>query len=479
MKMLIDGKFVDASDSATFEILNSATGELVDTVPRATQQDVLRAVAAAKVGQKEWGATPQYKRSEILIKCAKAIDDNLEELALMLTTEMGKVISEARPEVDCAAQIFRGFAEMANHKYGQTMSEYQKGSETDVIFTKYEPLGVVACITPFNYPVELCYHKAAAAMAAGNSVIIKPASDNPLTIMRVAELCWEAGVPGNVLQVVTGSGSVIGEMLAASPDIDKISLTGSTEVGIKVAEIAATTLKHMSLELGGNDPFVVFEDADMDLAVAEAVGGRLKNAGQTCCSPKRFIVHSSVAKEFTSGVIEALKKLKLGKPTDENTELGSLINEAAAQAVLKQVEATIAAGAKCVYGGKLYDKTYFEPTVLIDVTKGMDVAVDLELFGPIFPIITFDTFDEGIEIANNTQYGLQAGVITKDFSKAIRAASQIHAGAVVINGSGNYRNVDQPFGGMKMSGLGREGISCTLDSMTQVKSYILKNIMVD
>ena len=479
MKMLIDGKQVDSSDGVAFDILNSATLEFVDSVPRATREDVDAAILAAKKGQAAWAQVPQYKRSEILTKCAKAIEDNLEELALMLTTEMGKVISESTPEIDCAAQIFRGFAEMANHKYGQTMSEYQKGSETDIIFTKYEPLGVVVCITPFNYPVELCYHKAAAALAAGNSVIVKPASDNPMTIMRVAELCLQAGIPGNVLQVVTGSGAMIGQMLAESPDVDKLSLTGSTEVGIKVAQIGAKTLKHMSLELGGNDPFVVFEDADMELAISEAVGGRLKNAGQTCCSPKRFIVHSSVAEQFTAGVIERLKKLKLGKPTDKETELGSLINENAAKDVSKHVDAIIAAGAKCVYGGKLYDRTYFEPTVLTGVTKDMEVAADLELFGPIFPIITFDTFEEAIEISNNTQYGLQAGVITKDFSKAVRAASRIKAGAVVINGSGNYRNVDQPFGGMKMSGLGREGISCTLDSMTQVKSYVLKNIMVD
>ncbi|MCL2425269.1 MAG: aldehyde dehydrogenase family protein [Oscillospiraceae bacterium] len=479
MKMLINGERLDSSDGAQIDILNSATGELVDTVPAATAEDVGLAIDAALEGKKVWGATPQYTRSEILIKCAQAIEDNLEELSRMLTMEMGKIISESTPEVACAAQIFRGFAEMANHLYGQTMSEYQKGSETDIIFTKYEPLGVVACITPFNYPVELCYHKAAAAMAAGNAVIIKPASDNPLTIMRVAELCWEAGIPGNVLQVVTGKGSTIGNVLSSSPDIDKISLTGSTEVGIQVAKVAANTLKHMSLELGGNDPFVVFKDADMELAVNEAVSGRLKNAGQTCCSPKRFIVESSVAEEFTNGVIEKLKTLKLGCPLDPNTEMGSLINTTAAQDVQKQVDETVAAGAKCIYGGKLYDQTYFEPTVLVDVNKDMDIAVDLEVFGPVFPIITFDTFEEAVEISNSTQYGLQAGVMTKDFSKAIRAAAAIQCGAVVINGSGNYRNVDQPFGGMKMSGLGREGISCTLEAMSQVKSYILKNIMVE
>jgi acyl-CoA reductase-like NAD-dependent aldehyde dehydrogenase len=477
MKMMINGKRVDAGDNATIPVLNSATQELIDAVPAATEEDVHHAVAAAQKGKVIWGGTPQYKRSEILIKCAEAIDKNLEALARMLTKEMGKIITEARAEVDCAAQIFRGFAEMANHFYGKTMSEFQKGSETDIIFTKNEPLGVVACITPFNYPVELCYHKVAAALSVGNAVIIKPATDNPLTVLRIAELCWEAGVPGNALQVVTGEGRKVGRILAAAEGIDKISLTGSTEVGVEVATLAAKTLKRLSLELGGNDPFIVFEDADMNLAVAEAVAGRLKNAGQTCVAPKRFIVQNTVINEFTEKVIDCLKKIKLGSPLSEDTQLGSLINVKAAQRVFEQVRHTVAQGAKCIHGGNIYDQTYFEPTVLTGVTKDMDIAVNMEVFGPVLPIIGFGTFDEAIEIANNTPFGLQAGVMTKDSSKAIRAASRIKAGAVVINGSGNYRNIDQPFGGVKMSGMGREGVSCTLSEMTQPKSYVLKKIM--
>ncbi|MCL2588388.1 MAG: aldehyde dehydrogenase family protein [Oscillospiraceae bacterium] len=478
MKMLIDGKRLDAKDGATIEVLNSATLELVDTIPAATPEDVHQAIAAARAGTTAWAAKPQYERSEILVKCAEAIEDNLEELTRLLVTEMGKIITEARAEVAVCAQIFRGFAEAANHLYGKTMSEFQKGSETDIIFTKHEPLGVVACITPFNYPVELCYHKVASAMAMGNTVIVKPATDNPLTVMRMAELCWEAGVPGNVLQVVTGSGAKIGHILTESPEINKISLTGSTAVGIQIAEGAAKTLKHLGLELGGNDPFVVFEDADMELAIEEAVSGRLKNAGQTCCSPKRFIVQRSVLEAFTTGVIERLKKVKHGSPMDEATELGSLINLRAVDEVKKQVEQTVAEGAKLAYGGNSMNKTYFEPTVLTGVTKDMEIAKDMEVFGPVLPIIPFDTFEEAVEIANGTIYGLQAGVMSRDYAKAIQAAAGINCGAVVINGSGNYRNVDQPFGGTKMSGLGREGISCTLEDMSQVKSYVLKKIMV-
>lgn len=479
MKMMIDGKRVDAKDKAVIQVLNSATQEPLATVPSATEEDVREAISASQEGKRIWGATPQHKRSELLMKCADAIDENLEELARLLSTEMGKIITESRAEADCTAQIFRGFAEMANHFYGQTMSEFQKGSETDIIFTKHEPLGVVACITPFNYPIELCYHKVAAALAVGNAVIIKPATDNPLTVMRIAELCWEVGIPGNVLQVVTGDGKRVGRLLSSAVGIDKISLTGSTAVGIEVATLAANTLKHLSLELGGNDPFIVFEDADMGLSVNEAVAGRLKNAGQTCVAPKRFIVQNSVIEEFTNRVIEKLKTIKLGSPLSEDTQLGSLISVKAAQKVQEQVQLTIKQGAKCLYGGKIYDQSYFEPTVLTDVTKDMDIASGMEVFGPVLPIIGFDTFEEAIEIANNTPFGLQAGVMTKDSSKAIRAASQIKVGAVVINGSGNYRNIDQPFGGVKMSGVGREGVSCTLSEMTQAKSYILKSIMVE
>lgn len=479
MKMLIDGQRVDALDKATIPVLNSATQELIASVPAATEDDVRRAIAAAQQGKLLWEGTPQHKRSLILNKCAEKIDNHLDELSRMLTTEMGKIIVEARAEVDCVAQIFRGFAEMANHFYGQTMSDFQKGSETDIIFTKNEPLGVVACISPFNYPVELCYHKVAAALAVGNAVIIKPATDNPMTVLKIAELCWEAGVPGKVLQVVTGEGRKVGRLLAESEGIDKISLTGSTEVGIEVATLAARTLKHLSLELGGNDPFIVFEDADMDLAVSEAVAGRLKNAGQTCVAPKRFIVQNTVKDEFVEKVIAALKKIKLGSPLDEGTQLGSLISVKAANRVLEQVRQTVAQGAKCVYGGNIFDQSYFEPTVLTGVTRDMEIAVGMEVFGPVFPVIGFDTFEEAVAIANGTPYGLQAGVMTRDASKAIRAAAGIKAGAVVINGSGNYRDIDQPFGGVKMSGMGREGVSTTLQEMTQAKSYILKKIMVD
>ena len=477
MKMFIDGNKVDAGDGKTIKVLNSATLEFIDTVPGATPADVEKAIDAAQKGKVAWAKTPVHERARIMMKCADAIDARREELARSLSTEMGKIIREARPEIRVAAQILRGFAEKACHHYGQTMTEYQVGTENDIIFTRREPLGVVACVSPFNYPVELLTQKMAAALAAGNAVIVKPASDNPLTVMKVVEICLSCGVPGNVLQLLTGSGAVVGDLLAKSERVNAISLTGSTEVGLQVAQAGAKTLKRVFLELGGNDPFVVFEDADIELAIRDATQGRVQNAGQTCCSPKRFIVQKSVKKAFVAGVIELIKKLKLGSPLDEATDLGSLISERAAQEVQKQVEHTVKQGAILAYGGKLYDKTYFEPTILDNVTLAMDIAGALEVFGPVFPIIEFETEEEAIAISNHTPYGLQAGVMTRDMGRAMRVASRLECGGVVINSSGNYRHLDQPFGGWKMSGVGREGVSVTLDEMTQEKSYILKNVL--
>jgi succinate-semialdehyde dehydrogenase/glutarate-semialdehyde dehydrogenase len=479
MKMLINGKRVDTNSNATIEILDPTTQELIDTVPAATEEDMLQAIEVAQVGKKPWAALPQYKRSNILYKWADLIVANRDELIPLLARETGKPVTQTSGEVDVVPQIIRGYCEMANHLYGQTLTEFQTGSENDIIFTKREPLGVVGCITPFNYPVELCYHKAAAAIAVGNATIIKPSEENPLSLLRMAELAWEAGVPGDVLQVVTGYGAVVGPVLADSKLVNAISFTGSTKVGLEIAALAAKTLKTVSLELGGNDPFIVFEDADMELAVSEAVTGRVQNAGQTCCAPKRFIVQSSVLDEFTTKVIERLKTIKKGSTLSYETELGSLISPVAAKRVEEQVEQAIAQGAKLAFGGKLENLTHYEPTVLTGVTSDMDIAKDLEVFGPVFPIIAFNTLDEAIEIANNSQFGLNAGVITKDSAKAIQTAAKLEVGNVVINGSGCYRNVDQPHGGIKMSGVGREGICCTIQDMTNVKAYILKNIMLE
>jgi succinate-semialdehyde dehydrogenase/glutarate-semialdehyde dehydrogenase len=413
-----------------------------------------------------------------LNRCADAIEEHLEDLAQSLSREMGKIIQEARGEIRVSAQTIRGYAEAAAHHYGKTLTDSQKGIEKDILFTRHEPLGVVACITPFNYPVLLVAHKMAAALATGNAVIVKSASDNPLTLIKLVALCLEQGIPGNVLQIITGSGEVVGKILAESPKVNAISLTGSTEVGISLAETGAKTLKRVFLELGGNDPFIVLDDADISKAIAAAVEGRLENAGQTCCSSKRFLVHESVHDVFIKKLLEALSKIKHGSPQDDETEYGCLINGNAAQKVESQIQKTIEQGAKLICGGHAYNITYFEPTILDDVTLDMDIAKDMEVFGPVFPIITFKTDEDAVKIANASRYGLQAGVMTKSVDRAMRIAANLQCGAVVINGSGNYRHIEQPFGGYKMSGFGREGISGTLAEMTQEKTYVLKDVLI-
>lgn len=478
MQMIIDGKRVDASDRGVIRILNPATQEFIDTVPKATASDVYQAIDAAQAGKRIWANTPTHERVRILSRCADAIEEHLEDLAQSLSREMGKIIQEARGEIRVSAQTIRGYAEAAAHHYGKTLTDSQKGIEKDILFTRHEPLGVVACITPFNYPVLLVAHKMAAALATGNAVIVKPASDNPLTLIKLVALCLEQGIPGNVLQIITGSGEVVGKILAESPKVNAISLTGSTEVGISLAETGAKTLKRVFLELGGNDPFIVLDDADISKAIAAAVEGRLENAGQTCCSSKRFLIHESIHDVFIKKLLEALSKIKHGSPQDDETEYGCLINGNAAQKVESQIQKTIEQGAKLICGGHAYNITYFEPTILDDVTLDMDIAKDMEVFGPVFPIITFKTDEDAVKIANASRYGLQAGIMTKSVDRAMRIAANLQCGAVVINGSGNYRHIEQPFGGYKMSGFGREGISGSLAEMTQEKTYVLKDVLI-
>ena len=478
MQMIIDGKRVDASDRGVIRILNPATQEFIDTVPKATASDVYQAIDAAQAGKRIWANTPTHERVRILSRCADAIEEHLEDLAQSLSREMGKIIQEARGEIRVSAQTIRGYAEAAAHHYGKTLTDSQKGIEKDILFTRHEPLGVVACITPFNYPVLLVAHKMAAALATGNAVIVKPASDNPLTLIKLVALCLEQGIPGNVLQIITGSGEVVGKILAESPKVNAISLTGSTEVGISLAETGAKTLKRVFLELGGNDPFIVLDDADISKAIAAAVEGRLENAGQTCCSSKRFLIHESIHDVFIKKLLEALSKIKHGSPQDDETEYGCLINGNAAQKVELQIQKTIEQGAKLICGGHAYNITYFEPTILDDVTLDMDIAKDMEVFGPVFPIITFKTDEDAVKIVNASRYGLQAGIMTKSVDRAMRIAANLQCGAVVINGSGNYRHIEQPFGGYKMSGFGREGISGTLAEMTQEKTYVLKDVLI-
>ncbi len=477
MKMLIGGKKTDSSDQKVIEIINPATFDLIDTVPSASIEDLDSCLDYAQEGKKEWGNTPLYKRAKILLKYAEIVQENKEELAELLCRETGKTIKESMQEIRSITGIITSFVERANHLYGISMPDNFVGTENDVVFTRREPLGVVACIIPFNYPASTFAYKIAPALVVGNAIIVKPPSDNPLTIMRLTELLIEAGVPGNAAQVVTGSGSIIGNYIVGSHKINAVSLTGSTEVGVNTAINAAKNLHHLHLELGGNDAMIICEDADIDLAVKQVIASRITNAGQICIATKRVIVQNTVQEEFIEKLIDKISSLKIGDPLDPNTDIGCLINERAAIDVENQVKHAIEQGAKCIYGGKRFNRTFFEPTVLTDVTADMDVAKDMEIFGPVFTIIGFNDLDEAIKIHNSTKYGLNGAIMTRDISNAMKAAVQLECGEVVINGAGFYRNPAIAFGGYKMSGIGREGSSSTLEELSQVKTIVMKRIL--
>ncbi len=476
MKMLIGGMEVDASDLSFTNNINPATSEIIDTVPTATADDLETVISNAVIGQKEWAAIPFHKRMEILEKFVVLIQDNEEAIAKTMAIEGGKPIAQAIGEIGRVKDAFRLYMAEARTMYGKTIPlNSEPRGIGDVCFTVFEPLGVIAAICAFNFPGVLFSHKAAAALCAGNSVILKPASDTPGATMMMTKLLLEAGVPGNAAQCITGSGAVVGDGLVSDPRVAGVTLTGSTRVGINVAKQCAAQLKPYSLELGGNDPLVIMDDTSVDEAVEQALGGRIANAGQICCSSKRFIVQNTIKDEFAKKLADRLSQMKLGDPLDPDTKVGPVINEKAAKTIIDQINTAVSEGAKILYGGQR-EGCFVTPTVLVDVPKNSSVATDEEIFGPVFPVIGFDTLDEAIEIANNSIYGLSSGILTKDTKIGMKFALAVDAGGVVVGANGNYRLTQQPFNGHKMSGFGSEGTMYTLHEMVKVKTIVLKNV---
>ncbi len=475
MKMIINGEKVDASDKRTINSINPANGEVIDSFPSATKEDFDRVLDAAQEGKRVWAATPIETRAAILYRFVDLFGQHVEELARLQCAEMGKTIRECRAEIQGSTSIFRNYVEVGKHMDGETYHDLQApGRLGDIAFSVREPLGVVVCICPFNYPVDIISHKISAALIMGNAVIIKPPSDVALTLIRFTELMHEAGIPGNVVQIITGPGNTVGDYLVDTDKVNAISFTGSTQVGSSIIERGAKYLHRNTMELGGNDPCVIFEDADMDLVMNEVMC-RVQNAGQTCCASKRFIVQNTLKERFTECLIERLKQVKVGDPQLEETDMGPLVNERAAIGVEEQVNKTVGQGAKLLLGGKRCG-AFYEPTVLGGVTKDMDIAKDMEVFGPVFPVIGFDTEEEAIAIANQTSYGLNGSVITADLKRSIRVASRIEAGTVVTNGASLWRRDIAPFGGYKMSGVGREGGRIALEEMSQMKTLVIKGV---
>ena len=476
MQCIINGKFVDASDKSTMDIVNPYTGKVIDKVPNCTKKDADRAVEYAKKAGESWAKVPVHQKVEILNKFLELVKDNRDDLAKTLSKETGKPITQAYAEIDNIFIAFPAFMEKAKHLYGNVIPQgTEAGQERTLQITVREPLGVMVAIIPFNFPCDLFDQKVAPAILAGNTVIVKPPHQNPSVLIKLVKLMHDAGLPKGVVQILTGEGDKVGNALALNKDVHGITFTGSTKVGKITYLNGAEHLAHVALELGGNDAFIVLDDADIDLAVNETVWGRMYNTGQVCCASKRFIVERSVLKEFEDKLKVRLSKLVVANPMDKKSEIGVLVTKSACDKVVRQVENVVAQGGRIIYGGR-HEGAFFEPTIITDIPKSADVAKDEEIFATVVSIIPCDGMEEAIEIANSSSYGLGSCVFTRDMKKAFYVASKMQAGGCVINGASFHRSFEMPFGGYKNSGIGTEGVMSTFDQVTKTKTITLKNI---
>ncbi|MBF6189085.1 MULTISPECIES: NAD-dependent succinate-semialdehyde dehydrogenase [Nocardia] len=447
---------VDATGGATFPVHDPSTGEVLTHVADATPEDAVRALDAAVAVQDEWAATPARTRGEILRAVFDAITARAEDFALLMTLEMGKALGESRNEVRYGAEFFRWFSEEAVRVHGR----YQHApSGTGRIIVHKQPVGPCLAITPWNFPLAMGTRKIGPALAAGCTMIVKPASETPLTMLLLARLCSEAGLPDGVLSVITTKhSSAVTKPLLDDPRLRKLTFTGSTEVGKKLVEQSANKLLRTSMELGGNAPFVVFDDADVDAAVQGAMLAKLRNGGEACTAANRFHVQRGVAEEFTDKLVEAMRSsVRLGPGTDPETTLGPLVNADQLATVTELVDDAVSAGARVRLGGEAPGGPgwFYPATVLSDVPDRARILNE-EVFGPVAPVVTFDTEEQGLAAANDTRFGLVSYIYTRDLDRALRVAEGLESGMVGIN-RGVISDPAAPFGGVKESGFGREG----------------------
>ncbi|MFM5882864.1 MULTISPECIES: lactaldehyde dehydrogenase [Methanobrevibacter] len=463
MDMLIGGKHISSEDLE--DVINPYTGEVIDTVPIAHRQTAELAIESANNARESLSEMSAFKVSNNLFNVVLKLKEKRQMFAESLTLEVGKPIIESLLEVDRSIETLKLAAEEAKRIYGESVPlDAGMGGKGFFAFTQKVPLGVVVAITPFNYPLNLTIHKIAPAIACKNTVIVKPPTEAPLTVMKFCELLNEE-FPDGVVNVVTGYGSEVGDHLVVSPEVNKISFTGSVTTGLMISQKAG--MKKTTLELGGNDPTVILKDADLNNAVKGIVNGAFLNAGQVCMGVKRVIVEDEIADEFAEKLVAATQKLVMGNPLDSKTTLGTLISEKAAIQVEETVNNAVSMGAKILTGGNR-DGAFYEATVIDNVTTDMDLILN-ETFGPVAPIIRVKNVDGAIEVANNTDYGLQAGVFTGDYASAMRCAQEIETGTVFINKQSTFRTDNMPFGGFKNSGVGKEGIKYAVDEMTKTK----------
>jgi glyceraldehyde-3-phosphate dehydrogenase (NADP+) len=464
MKMLLNGEWVDRAEHN--EVRDPQNNSLVDTVPRARVEDMRRAIDAAVVGFERARQMPTHQRMVILHRAAKIIEQKHESLARTIAREGIKTIREARKEVTRCIDTLRLSAEEARRITGETIPfDQMPGSEGRLGYYTREPIGIVGAITPFNDPLNLVAHKVGPALAAGNAIIVKPDSKTPLSALRLAQAIDEAGVPAGVLQVITGPGNEVGDILITDPRVRMVSFTGGVEVGETVIQKAG--LKKVGMELGSNCPVIVMDDADLELAVEANVSGAFWAAGQNCLHVQRLLVHEDIYDEFAARFVARAKTYRVGDKLDEATDMGPLINEAAAVRVEQMVREAVAAGATLLTGGER-SGTFYAPTVLENLPDTCPLA-RAEIYGPVTVLYKFRPLEEAIRRANDADYGLQAGIFTRNLQTAYRAVAGLHCGGVMVNDSTDYRIDAMPFGGVKRSGLGREGVRFALEEMTEPK----------
>jgi succinate-semialdehyde dehydrogenase / glutarate-semialdehyde dehydrogenase len=470
---LVDGQWIDADSSATNNVVNPATGARIGTVPVLGESETRRAIEAANKAWPAWRSKTAKERSAIIRKWSELQLAHADDLALILTSEQGKPLAEAKGEITIGAAYTEWFAEEARRVYGDVIPTI--GNDRRLVVIK-EPVGVCAAITPWNFPSSMITRKVSPALAAGCTVVIKPAQATPYSALALAELAQRAGFPPGVLNVLTGKAAAIGGEMTSNPLVRKLSFTGSTEIGRLLMKQASSTVKKISLELGGNAPFIVFDDADLDAAAEGAMVSKYRNAGQTCVCANRLFVHDKVYDAFAAKLAERVRALKVGPGTEAGVTQGPLINRAALDKVEEHVADATAHGAKVAIGGKRHalGGTFYEPTVLTDVTPDMKIFRE-ETFGPVAPLIRFSTDAEVIELANRTEFGLASYFYSRDIGRIWRVAEALEYGMVGVN-TGMITTEVAPFGGVKQSGLGREGSKYGIDEYVEVKYVCMGGI---
>ena len=468
-QLLVGGEWI--TDSSTLPVVDKYTGEVIGTVPTASRETVEKAVASARSAFPDYSRTPAHTRFRILEKTAQLLDKNKEDIATMICREAGKAWKYSLGEVARAVETFQFSAEEAKRIHGETVPmDASTAGEGRMGYYLRRPVGVVAAITPFNFPLNLVAHKVGPGLAAGNTIVLKPASTTPLTAIRLGEILQDAGLPPGVFNIVAGSGGTVGGWLVADPRVSKISFTGSPPVGESIIRRAG--LKKVTLELGSNSGTIIEPDANLDEAVPRCVVSAFANSGQVCISLQRLYVHQDVAAEFTKRFIDATAKLKVGNPLDKDCDVGPMIDETEAKRAEAWINEAVGEGAKVLIGGKREGRVLY-PTVLGDVQPEMRVMC-VEAFAPIVSIIEYASFEDAVKMVDDSPYGLQAGIYTNDIRKALYAVDHINAGGIMINDTCIFRVDHMPYGGNKMSGLGREGVKFAIDEMTNIKMVVIK-----